>query len=301
MQSLIRRWGAVLLLAAVGVFPARGALAQTVQSLQQSIQVAICRGDWNQAVTHTGTLMALPQISPVNRAALVAFRQQLETWRDDPRTVPSFANCNTALARFIPAELVPEVAPPLNWDKAIASLSGIPYQGPADQRARQIEGFGVAGLARQLETEILALTPAVPVDLRSGSGVSAGAVGPDYQVFTFIGGLGDRVTIDVDVTRIASGLLYLDDDSQLFLFDSQGRLLAENDDLSRLQSRITDYILPQSGLYYVAVTTYNNDPILNAEGQVVGWSGNGGSFVEFTLSITGVTPTDQLVLPEAQR
>ncbi|MBD2260204.1 pre-peptidase C-terminal domain-containing protein [Pseudanabaena sp. FACHB-2040] len=299
MQSLIRRWGCALLLAAVGVFPARGVLAQTVQSLQQDIQVAICRGDWNQAVDHTGALMALPQISPANRATLVAFRQQLKTWRDDPRTVPRFTNCDTALAQFIPADLVPEVAPPLNWESAIATLSSVPYIPSNNQRARQAEGFAVAGLARQLDTNIPALTPTVPIDMRTGSGVSAGAVGQDYRVFTFVGGLGDQVTIDVDVNRVFPGLLYFDDDSQIFLFDSQGRLLVENDDLSRLQSRITNYILPQSGLYYVAVTTYNNDPIFNAEGQVVGWSGNGGSSVEFTLSITGVTPTDQLVLPEA--
>jgi hypothetical protein len=300
-MNVIRRCASVALLTAASLGTATSALAQSESALQRSIEVAICVGDWDRAVEHTGTLMALPQTSPSQRETLVAFRQQLETWRDDPRTRVGWAGCDVALARFVPAEVIPEVAPPLNWEKAITSLYGTSLNAPAAQLARQIEGLQVAGLARQLETTIPALSPTVPIDTRTGSGVSAGAVGPDQQVFAFVGGLGDQVTIDVNVTRILPGLLYFDDDSQLFLFDSQGRLLAENDDLIRLQSRISSYVLPQSGLYYVAVTTYNNDPILNAEGQVVGWSGNGGSFVEFTLTVTGVTPTDQLVLPEASR
>ena len=99
------------------------------------------------------------------------------------------------------------------------------------------------------------------------------------------------------MTDVHPGRLYTDEDSQLFLFDQNGTLLADNDDLSRLQSQITDFSLPRTGRYYVAVTTYNNDPILDSTRRITGWNGNGGSAIEYTLTMTGLTPAGQLVLP----
>ncbi|MEO0490346.1 MAG: PEP-CTERM sorting domain-containing protein, partial [Cyanobacteria bacterium J06659_2] len=69
------------------------------------------------------------------------------------------------------------------------------------------------------------LSPATPVDLSNGSNVVAGAVSTGYEVFSFLAGLGDRVSLEVDVTEVLPGALYTDDDSQLFLFDRNGRLL----------------------------------------------------------------------------
>ncbi|PSN17859.1 hypothetical protein C7271_15525 [filamentous cyanobacterium CCP5] len=109
---------------------------------------------------------------------------------------------------------------------------------------------------------------------------------------------GDLVTIEVDVTEVYSGSLYTDDDSQLFLFDSQGTLLVENDDFTGLQSTISDFELPFTDRYYVAVTTYNNDPVLDGDRRITDWSGNGGSDIDFTIVVTGLTPVDQLALPE---
>lgn len=310
MQSLARL-GTTVLLAALGApaallfvvnAPPGAAVASSAptsfEDVQEAIQSSLCLGDWNRAIALTGTLMAQPQFSPAYRSTLVSFRRQLESLRDTRQSVSDRAGCDAALAQFVAAELVPETAQPLNWEKAIATLTDRSYTGVPDQLARQIEGFAVAGLARLVDTDVAALTPARPIDTRAGSGVSAGQVGQGYEVFTFVGGLGDRVNIDLDVTRVLPGILYSDDDSQLFLFDGQGQLLAENDDFRRLQSRITNFVLPRSGSYYVVVTTYNNDPVLDGDNRVVGWSGSGGSAIEFTLSVTGVTPTDQLVFPE---
>ncbi|MDA0268999.1 MAG: hypothetical protein O3A14_19065, partial [Cyanobacteria bacterium] len=55
-------------------------------------------------------------------------------------------------------------------------------------------------------------------------------------------------------------------------------------------------VLPRTGRYYVAVTTYNNDPILNERGTIIGWTQTGGSAVEYTLTISGATPTQELIL-----
>lgn len=302
------RLGSTVLLAALGIsVPGGLPLAKAhavdtaplvVEEVQASIQRALCLGDWNRAITLTGALIAQPQFSPAYRGALVDFRHQLEGLRDENQIVVDPSGCDAALAQFVSAESIPELGPPLNLEKAIATLAGRTYIGPPDQLARQIEGFLTAGLARQVETDLIALNPARPIDTRTGSGVSAGAANVGQEVFSFVGGAGDRVSIDLDVTRILPGILYFDDDSQLFLFDGQGQLLVDNDDFSRLQSRITNFVLPRSDTYYVVVTTYNNDPILDGDSRVIGWSGNGGSSVEFTLSITGVTPTEQLVLPE---
>ncbi|MEO0490347.1 MAG: hypothetical protein AAFZ49_12425, partial [Cyanobacteria bacterium J06659_2] len=55
--------------------------------------------------------------------------------------------------------------------------------------------------------------------------------------------------------------------------------------------------IPETGYYYAVITTYNNDPILNAAQEISGWSNNGGSNIEYTLTISGVTPTAQLLRP----
>lgn len=294
MQSQMRQFGG-LLLALAGASGSPAAVAQSAVALPAAIQVALCSGNQPQAMVLTGQLIASPDLDSAQRAALVAFRHQLAG--QPPQPPSAAAACQAVLSQLVPATAVPALAPPLNWEKAIAAATGLPYLGPPDQVARQNEGFIVAGLARQVQSEIAALSPAVPIDTRSGAGVTAGGVSQDYQVFSFIGGKDDQITIDIEVTQVLPGILYADDDSQLFLFDSQGRLLANNDDLNRLQSRISGFVLPASGIYYVVVTTYNNDPVLDAEGRVAGWSGNGGSFIEFTLAITGLTPTAELVMP----
>jgi Bacterial pre-peptidase C-terminal domain len=299
MQSQMRQFGGLLLAALAGVSWPQVAGAQVTVALPAAIQIALCSGDQAEAMALTGQLIASPDLDSTQRAALVAFRHQLGSQPPQPPQPPlaDGSVCQAVLAQLVPAATVPNLAPPLDWEKAIAAVSGLPYLGPPDQVARQNQGFIVAGLARQVQSPIEALSPAVPIDTRSGAGVVAGGVSQDHRVFSFVGGKDDQVTVDIEVTQVLPGILYTDDDSQLFLFDSQGRLLANNDDLNRLQSRISSFVLPASDTYYVVVTTYNNDPILDAEGRVTGWSGNGGSFIDFTLAVTGLTPTAELVMP----
>jgi hypothetical protein len=99
-------------------------------------------------------------------------------------------------------------------------------------------------------------------------------------------------------------------DTQLFLFDPDGRGVTHNDDApstSVLQSRITGAFVPGPGVYWLAISTYNRDPssgfglIWNnspfnterapdgpgAASALLSWSGT-GSTGEYTITLTGV-------------
>ena len=93
-----------------------------------------------------------------------------------------------------------------------------------------------------------------------------------------------------------SGTLYTSDDSQLFIFDRYGNLIAAADDTDgTAQSHLTNVTIPKTDLYFAVVTTYNNDPIMNRDGRLTGWQDNGGGRFDYTLTISGVTPTSALV------
>ncbi|NJL46403.1 MAG: hypothetical protein HC929_01365 [Leptolyngbyaceae cyanobacterium SM2_5_2] len=206
--------------------------------------------------------------------------------------------CDAALAP--PLTAVPAPTQPLQLDRALALAQG-QADLTADQTARQVAAHQRAGLNYRRPSLVPALSPARLMGTAYGSGVSAGMVSQGVEVFAFVGGQGDLVTIDLAVTRVLAGLTYTDDDSQLYLFNSRGFLLAANDDFQGLQSRLTDVSLPYSGLYYVAVTTYNKTPLLSPAGQIIAWQNQDNSAIEYTLTVTGLTPSGQLALPTPQR
>lgn len=270
--------------------------AQSISDLQYQVQLAICQSQWQEAAIRLSPLIAATTISADYRAELVAFRQQLLTNQATRAIAASSASCEAMLAHYVDPGQTSDPAPPLNWAGASDTLDS-PQPRLPDQQARQQAALARAGLLDVQPAPIAALSPATAIDTSTGTGVSAGSVSDGVNVFSFVGGQGDQVTLNIHVTKVLRGSLYTDDDSQLFLFDNQGILLAENDDLSRLQSQISNFTLPRSGLYYLAVTTYNNDPLLDGDRKITGWSANGGSALQYTLTITGVTPTAQLTLP----
>jgi hypothetical protein len=257
---------------------------------------AICLNDWEGAIALTGPLIGADKVTPAYRQSMVDLRDQLEDLRVQGTIIPNIENCEGVLRRYAAASQVP--GEPLDWGEAINSVlndgRGTPPPITADDR--QTRAAAAADLDRYEVYEIPALIPALTVGLETGSGVSAGFVSNNHQVFTFFAGLGDRLDIDVDVVNVLSGTLYEDDDTQIFVFDAEGKLLAQNDDYDGLQSRLPDLRVPRTGRYYVAVTTYNNDPVLDAEGYILGWADTGGSAVEYTLTVRGATPTAQLIL-----
>jgi hypothetical protein len=108
-------------------------------------------------------------------------------------------------------------------------------------------------------------------------------------------------------------------DTQLFLFDADGKGVVHNDDFgSTTRSRIDNstFCISEPGLYYLAITRYNRDPIgcdddfiwanspfgaircpdgPEATSRVKGWSGApaaGGSYIIFLTGAEGANPGD---------
>ncbi|MFE4105679.1 DVUA0089 family protein [Almyronema epifaneia] len=276
------------------------AKAQTIPAsrLQQELQLAVCLNAWDYALDLSDPLIASSEISPSDRAQLIQLRRQLQNYQARGTVVANQPNCEAVLAQTITAAEVSLPERPVEWARAYEALFASLYYRPGQGRNQSFRPIlPLAGVSLRSQIDIPALSPETPIDTRNGSGVVAGEVSTYHQVYSFVAGLGDRVTIAVDVTEILPGTLYQDDDSQLFLFNSEGQLLAENDDLGRLQSQITDFLVPRTGLYYVVVTTYDNDPVLDREQRVIGWENNGGSAIEYTLTLAGVTPTAVLMRP----
>lgn len=281
--------GAVLLgLMEAGMALPRSA-ANAPDDLREALELAICRGDWNQAVAAVDPLIATPTVTAAERQDLVQLRYQLETWRQT-QTGPDFGRwegCDRSLSRLAPQPL-PQVQRQLDWRAIFSAELGAPVRPRFDVITRT-QGQPVT--ADQLLTEVPdALQPVRLLNTQDGFSVVSGAVAADYQVFAFIAALGDPVTLRVNVTNFRPGRLFTNDDSHLFLFDRQGQLIAENDDAIGLQSKIDQFVIPETNLYYAVVTTYNNRPLLDSEGRVFGWTNEGGSDIDYTLTITGLTP-----------
>lgn len=144
----------------------------------------------------------------------------------------------------------------------------------------------------------VALTPSTTIDVSSGSGTGSGAVSTGHQIFNFDANAGELVTLDINVTAMFQGTStgpFPDDDSMLFLFDSSGALLAQNDDFQGFQSKIVDFLLPTTGRFYAGVTTFDNNPIFT-NGVISGWEDDGGSNIEFDLVVSRVSEPGTLAL-----
>ena len=269
----------------------------SISELQSELDLALCLNEWPYALAVIDPLISSPELTPDDRTALVQLRHQLQRYATIRAVIPPAPECDAVLAQTIAEDSVRFSSDrPLDWAGSIYALSNEGAPRPSDNPLPPRQFPPQVALDRQNEP-IPLLSPATPIDLSIGSNVADGAVSTGYQTFSFLAGLGDRISLEVDVTEVLPGALYTDDDSQLFLFDHNGRLLAENDDLSGVQSSILDFVVPETGYYYAVVTTYNNDPILNDEQVIAGWSDNGGSNIEFNLTINGVPPTARLLRP----
>jgi hypothetical protein len=286
--------GVALLAAGVGPALASG-LGTAVQ--RSNLQLAVCLSDWNSAIEQVNQMLDAPTLHPMDQATLAVLRRQFQRDRLDGVIRPPDQACDQVLTGFGRSGFTP--LQPLALETALlATLGQSNLQVVPDQQARRGQALHAAGLSYLEPTPLEPLSPAQRINTRPGSGVSAGAVSRGVNVYSFLGQEGDTITLDITVTDIRQGMLYYDDDSQLFLFDSEGRLIADNDDFTRLESRIRDVTLPRTGVYYAAVTTYNHSPVLNGDRQIVRWQGLGGSAIDYTLTITGLTPVDQVGRPQ---
>ncbi|MBL8309997.1 MAG: S8 family serine peptidase [Burkholderiales bacterium] len=116
------------------------------------------------------------------------------------------------------------------------------------------------------EVDCNTVTAMVYGDVRSGALISSnpldychgGVRGPSFNTarYSFAGQAGDRVTIDLSSTTAAPAVL----DTYVYLLAADKSILAENDDIvagRNRNSRITNFALPQTGTYFVDVTTWS--------------------------------------------
>lgn len=134
----------------------------------------------------------------------------------------------------------------------------------------------------------VALQSYTEVEITDGSAIISGEVSYGHDIFGFDALAGDLLTLSIDVTAILPGSESEDDDTQLFLFDEWGALLAENDDAAdnSFQSLIDDFFVQQDGMYFVGVTTFDNPPLFDADGIISGWNDIGLSHVRYNLGVS---------------
>lgn len=141
----------------------------------------------------------------------------------------------------------------------------------------------------------LAQAPCQPGPLTAISGnIGAG----DVDVY--------RITVDDPATFTAATCAGSSLDTQLFLFDLNGRGVVANDDSCAAQSSLTNALVTSPGVYYLAISEYNRDP-LSVAGAIFGtattgqvgptgpggaqpltaWSGTPTGTGSYTITLTG--------------
>ncbi|MEL7039701.1 MAG: pre-peptidase C-terminal domain-containing protein [Cyanobacteria bacterium J06592_8] len=137
------------------------------------------------------------------------------------------------------------------------------------------------------------------LDISVGEATANGAVSTSNDVYAIDAKAGELLTIDIDVTEILEGIGYTSDDTQLYLYNEAGDVLAFSEDKpDSLASRVFNYLVPENGTYYIAVTTAGNEPILELGevNQLLGFEETGLANVvyDLTASATDVPDTARL-------
>ncbi len=106
----------------------------------------------------------------------------------------------------------------------------------------------------------------------------------DVDFFQISAKKGELITLDIDFGYGNGDFL----DTQIWLFDHKNNLLASNDDFggdpgsaSGLDSYLT-YEVGQSGQYFIAVNSYNND----YDPSTGSWTNSGFSTGDYTLHVS---------------
>lgn len=145
----------------------------------------------------------------------------------------------------------------------------------------------VWGAGLNAEAYYLADDNPVQIDIINDSGFISGEVREGHDIYEFEAWEEGLLTLGLEVTAILPDNDYVDDDTQLYLFDSLGTLLASNDDAlgSSYESLIDDFWVQEGDMFYVGVTTFDNPPLLGADNIITGWNDIGGSHVRYDLNV----------------
>lgn len=117
------------------------------------------------------------------------------------------------------------------------------------------------------------------------NGSRAGDSSADF--FKFFGSAGDVVSL---IAETPGGATF-DDDLELSLFGTGGDRLEYADDGGGFNPRISNFVLPTTGLFGVAVTGF-------PDGFFNEFDGGSDSGFRYQLRITGLTPAQQTPIPE---
>ncbi|MEM7061663.1 MAG: hypothetical protein AAF572_00630 [Cyanobacteria bacterium P01_B01_bin.77] len=129
---------------------------------------------------------------------------------------------------------------------------------------------------------------AVELDISSGSATASSAVSTSNDVYAINAIAGELLSVDINVTEILNGIAYASDDTQLYLYNEAGDVLAFADDKTTdFSSRFLNYLVPESGTYYAAVTTAGNEPILELGqvNQLLGFEETGLANVAYDITV----------------
>jgi hypothetical protein len=298
MQVQLRRqslappgWRALPLALMAALAMALPVRAQATDTLQEALQLAVCLNDWDSAIARARQLAQVPGLPIKTQAELVQFGRQMQIWRQNQAVVQPIEGCEPVLAGF---GLPGYTGRPLDLDRALANSGFTAPIIVPDLVLRREAARWQAGLGVTTEPPLGPLTAAQRINTRTGSGVSTGAVSRRVDVYAFLGAAGNRANLALDVIQQRPGLLYTDDAASLFIFDADGRLLAESRTRVGLPPRITALPLTATGVYYAAVTTPQHSPSLDDNGFILGWQGIGTSAITYTLTLNGLTPSPHL-------
>ncbi len=260
---------------------------QITEGLAQ-LDRAICLQQWEEAIDITSGLMASSEISSDYRQELLGFRRQLQVWQASALTPQTQSSCDRTQSLFItldePAAPEPQ---PLDWSRALATL--------ANRRPIIQLDSGFEPTSDLIPADLTAQSPelltnwATPIDTTDGFTVLGGSVNGQQQVYSFLARLGDRISLELDVTRT-----YTWGESQLWFFDSSGRLLTQSASDS-VQTSLQNFAVPKTDVYFVVVSPQSTPPALNTRGLLTDWPISDGTSFDYTLTLTGVTPYQTLL------
>ncbi|MBT9316425.1 hypothetical protein [Leptothoe spongobia] len=265
------------------------AFAPDVAASLSQLDLAICLQQWGEAIDITSGLIASPDVSSAYRQELLSFRRQLQSWQVGPVFPDAQASCDRTLPLFLALdEPEPPEPQPLDWNRALASL----------RNSRPIIQLndGVESTPELIPTELTASSPelltnrATPIDTTDGFNVLGDSINSQQQVYSFLARLGDRVSLEVDITRA-----YSQGDAQLYVFDQTGRLITKSDSPTFQGGAIQDFVSPKTDVYFAVVSSQGTLPVLDERGQLVDWQTTDNSSFDYTLTLTGVTPYNVLL------
>ncbi len=181
----------VLLLPVFATTTIANAQSPTVQQLHSSLQTAVCRNDWQQALQAINRLIGSEQITPASRAQLVQFRAQLQEWQATSARVTNIAGCE-AVALQSPTS----PAPP--------GQSATPSP-PVGARPTPSEPQSLETIVRQRWrdhiTHLKTCTPhRIQITIPSGQWTLT-------SIYTIAGWQGDRCPVTNEVNGVAEGEL----------------------------------------------------------------------------------------------